>query len=53
MFHLNIIGATETEWMQGYDGGEYSNTVMGEWFLLYRRDVKIYLLFVNHPVHPV
>jgi hypothetical protein len=53
MFHLHILGAIETEWLTGYDGSEYSNKLMGEWFLSYRRDLRIYLCYVNHPVHPV
>jgi len=53
MFHLHVMGAETGPWLSGYDGSDYSNAVMGEWFGLYRRDVQIYLLFVNHPVHPV
>ena len=53
MFHLHILGAIENEWLSAYDGNEYSNEVMGKWFELYKRDLRIYLLFVNHPVHPV
>lgn len=61
MFHLVVMGAERKpaninpveSWLSGYDGNEYSNNVMGQWFGLYRRDVQIYLLFVNHPVHPV
>jgi len=51
MFHLHV--ATEGPWLSGYDGSDYSNSVMGEWFKLYRRDVKIYLLYINHPAYPV
>lgn len=61
MFHLHVCGAERLDpnespfgqWLSGYDGNEYSNNFMAEWFGLYRRDVKIYLLFINHPVHPV
>jgi len=53
MFHLHVEGAIEKPWLTGYDGSEYSNNIMGEWFLLYPRDTKIYLLYINHPVHPV
>jgi hypothetical protein len=53
MFHLHVLGAIEKEWLSEYDGSEYSNNLMGSWFRLYRRDVKLYLCFINHPVHPV
>ena len=53
MFHLHVMGTETGPWLSGYDGSEYSNDVMGKWFGLYNRDLKIYLLFVNHPVHPV
>jgi hypothetical protein len=53
MFHLHLGENLTRGWLCGYDGDEYTNDVLGEWFGLYRRDVKIYLLFVNHPVHPV
>ena len=51
MFHLHV--AIEAPWLSGYDGNDYSNAIMGEWFSLYRRDIRICLCFVNHPVHPV
>ncbi len=53
MFHLHVLGAINTPWLSGYDGNNYSNAVMGEWFGLYSRDTKIYLLFINHPAYPV
>lgn len=53
MFHIHILGAIKNKWLEGYGGSDYSNYVMGEWFELYKRDIKIYLLYVNHPVHPV
>ena len=53
MFHLHILGAIETLWLSGYDGSDYSNTVMGNWFGLYSRKLRIYIIFINHPVHPV
>jgi len=53
MFHLHVLGAIESQWLGGYTGSEYSNSVMGQWFGNYKRDLKIYLCFVNHPVHPV
>ena len=53
MFHIHILGAIENEWLEGYGGSDYSNSVMGEWFKLYKRDIKIHLLYVNHSVHPV
>jgi len=53
MFHLHVLGAIKNEWLSAYDGNKYSNRVMGKWFGLYKRDLRIYLLFVNHPVHPV
>lgn len=54
MFHLHVLGAIEDEpWLSGYDGSKYSNGVMGEWFGLYSRHIRIYLCFINHPVHPV
>jgi len=53
MFHLHVLGTIKNEWLSAYDGNEYSNGVIGKWFGLYKRDIAIYLLFVNHPVHPV
>ena len=53
MFHLCVMGVETTPWLSGYDGSDYSNKIMGEWFQLYKRDTKIYLCFVNHPVRPV
>ena len=53
MFHLHVMGVEINAWLSGYDGNEYSNKIMGEWFQQYPRDTRIYLLFVNHPVHPV
>ena len=53
MFHLHILGATEKLWLSEYPWDKYTNKLMGEWFKSYRRDVKISLLFVNHPVHPM
>lgn len=53
MFHLHILGTQTEGWLAGYDESKDSNDAMGKWFLKYRRDVQIYLLFVNHPVHPV
>lgn len=55
MFHLHVLGAIEGDqpWLSGYDGSKYSNAVMGKWFELYSRHIRIYLLFINHPVHPV
>lgn len=53
MFHLHVMGTETNGWLSGYDGNEYSNKIMGEWFALYKRDIKIYLCFVHHPVHPV
>ena len=53
MFHLHVMGVEEGPWLSGYDGSDYSNKIMGEWFCLYRKKVKLYLCFVNHPVYPV
>jgi hypothetical protein len=53
MFHIHIMGACENQWLSSYDGNDYSNNFMGEWFGQYKRDTKIYILFINHPVHPV
>ena len=53
MFHLHVCGVEESPWLSGYDGNDYSNKIMGEWFGLYPRNTKIYLLYINHPVHPV
>jgi len=53
MFHIHIEGAINVSWLSGYDGCERSNKIMGEWYGLYKRDIKIYILFINHPVHPV
>ena len=53
MFHLHILGAIENHWLSNYDGSKYSNDVMGRWYNSYKLNIKIYLLYVNHPVHPV
>jgi len=53
MFHLKILGEIENKWLDGYGGSDYSNAIMGKWFKQCKRDVRIYLIFVNHPVHPV
>jgi len=53
MFHIHIEGASSKQWLSGYDGNEYSNSVMGEWFLNYSRPVQVYICFINHPVYPV
>jgi hypothetical protein len=52
MFHLHVLGVTK-EWLTGYNGSHHSNKVMGKWFGQYKLDIRIYLCFVNHPVHPV
>jgi len=53
MFHLHVLETATKGWLAGYDGSAYSNKVMGRWFGLYKRNVKIYLCFVKHPVYPV
>lgn len=53
MFHLHVADIIIPTWLSGYDGNKYSNRIMGKWFGLYRRDIKIHLLFVKHPFHPV
>lgn len=61
MFHIHVCGAERLnphihpidQWLSGYDGSNYSNEVMGKWFLNYKRDMRIFILFINHPVHPV
>ncbi len=60
MFHIHVCGV-ETQkticpigrWLSGYDGNDYSNKVMGKWFSQYKRDVQIFICFINHPVYPV
>ena len=53
MFHLMVLGALDIQFLEGYSDSEYSDSIMGRWFLQYRTDVQIYLLYINHPVHPV
>lgn len=53
MFHLHILGAIQNTWLHTYDGSKYSNQIMGNWYGLYKSKIKIYLLYVNHPIHPV
>lgn len=53
MFHLHVCGVEGNPWLSGYDGGEYSNEIMGKWFGLYKRYLKIYICYINHPIHPV
>ena len=53
MFHLHIMEIICPKWLGSYDGSKYSNEIMGKWFGLYKRNIKIYLLFINHPAHPV
>jgi len=53
MFHLHVEGASNAPWLSEYDGSNYSNNIMGKWFRQYKRDIQIYILFINHPVHPI
>lgn len=53
MFHIHVLGAIENGWLSEYDGSMYSNLTMGMWFQQYKRDTKIFICFINHPVHPV
>ena len=52
MFHIHVLGATEATWLSSYDGSDYSNHVMGEWFGLYRSPIKLFIIYINHPMHP-
>lgn len=52
MFHIHVEGACRGLWLSGYDGCPRSNAVMGEWFGLYKRRIRLYIIFINHPVHP-
>lgn len=53
MFHIHVCDTLITPWLSGYSGSKYSNEVMGRWFGQYSKEIQLYILFINHPVHPV
>jgi len=54
MFHLHILGALDEPWLgDGCKQSKESAEIMGKWYGQYKQYIRIYLLYVNHPVHPV